>query len=129
MKMQKMRYRTKIIQATYRAYKYRIKFKAYRKLMIRIQKNVRKLLAKVRMILLTRAGRLLNRQFKKVLQKIRKRKRDKIRALVMSAVDLAWKKIQDKIRRKNAIMIQKFVRCFLTKKKHFKIVLKGRYKR
>ncbi len=124
-----MRYRAKVIQATYRMLIVYRTFKYMRKCVKLVQSFVRMLRAKRKVVKMKKAGKFLNKKFKAYLRVVRAQKKQRMKKIVLSIVDQAWMKIMMKFKTYFAIIIQKHVRRFLTKVKHWTKVLRGREKR
>jgi len=83
MKIQKMRYRAKVIQATYRMMLVYRTFKYMRKCVKVVQSFVRMLRAKRKVVKMKKAGRFLNKKFKSYLRVVRAQKNQRMFVMLL----------------------------------------------
>lgn len=129
MKIQKLRFRAKIIQSRYKGLIIYRTFKYMRICVKKLQSFVRMFRVKQKLKRMKKAGRFLNKKLKQYLKVVKMNRKHKMKIIVLSIVERAWQKILLKFKNQFAIIIQKHVRRFLTKVKHWSKVTRGRFKR
>ena len=129
MKIQRMRFRAKTIQAAYKGLIVFRTFKYMRLCVKKIQSFVRMFRMKLKIKKIKKAGRFLNKNLKQYLKIAKMKRKNKMKMIVFNIFEKAWLTIQLKFKSKFAITIQKHVRGFLTKIKHWSKVIRGRDKR
>jgi myosin heavy subunit len=128
-KFQKLKIKTMKIQATFRAYIMNRFYKYMLVCIYKLQASIRSFLRKAHVRLMISKGELLVRFFKRCLIKLKISKVSNMRKYVYKLIDNSWRYIVKKYQHYYAIVIQACARGFLAKKKHWKILIRGRMKR